>query len=124
MRVLVTGHEGYLGVVVGRRLVDAGYDVAGLDTDYFRGCDLGPAAGELRRVGRDIRDVGESELRGFDAVVHLAALSNDPLGNLAPALTHDINVGRKADRLVRMLDGEVVEDEYLEVPQDAVAEAT
>jgi nucleoside-diphosphate-sugar epimerase len=92
MRVLLTGHEGYLGAVVGRRLTDAGHDVAGLDAGYFDGCDLGPAARKLRSVGNDVRDVDVGDLRGCDAVVHLAALSNDPLGSFDPELTHDINV--------------------------------
>jgi nucleoside-diphosphate-sugar epimerase len=92
MRVLLTGHEGYLGAVVARVLREAGHDLAGLDIGYFAGCDLGPPAPALPSVGRDVRDVSADAVRGFDAVVHLAALSNDPLGDLAPELTHAINV--------------------------------
>lgn len=92
MRVLLTGHEGYLGTVVARVLSEAGHDLAGLDTGYFAGCDLGPPAAALPSVGRDVRDVSADAVMGFDAVVHLAALSNDPLGDLAPELTHAINV--------------------------------
>lgn len=100
MRVLLTGHEGYLGAVVARVLRDAGHELAGLDVGYFAGCDLGPAAPGIVSVGRDVRDVTPEAVAGFDAVVHLAALSNDPLGDLAPELTHEINVEGSA-RLAR-----------------------
>ena len=100
MRVLLTGHEGYLGAVVARVLRQAGHDLAGLDIGYFTGCDLGPPAPVLPSVGRDVRDVSADAVSGFDAVVHLAALSNDPLGDLAPELTHAINVEGSA-RLAR-----------------------
>ena len=63
-------------------LVDAGHDVSGLDTGFFEGCDFGPAPAALQATQRDLRDVTSDDLAGFDAVVHLAALSNDPLGNL------------------------------------------
>jgi nucleoside-diphosphate-sugar epimerase len=69
---------------------DAGHDVVGLDVDLFRGCDLYPIA-DIPTLERDIRDVTVSDLRGFDAVVHLAALSNDPIGNLNSTWTEDIN---------------------------------
>jgi nucleoside-diphosphate-sugar epimerase len=92
MRVLLTGHEGYLGAVMSRVLVADGHRVVGLDTGYFSGCDLGPPAPALPSIGADVRDVVPADCEGFDAVVHLAALSNDPLGNLAPELTHEINV--------------------------------
>jgi nucleoside-diphosphate-sugar epimerase len=91
MRILLTGHKGYIGAVAGPVLRAAGYDVVGLDTDFFAGCDFGRAAPELPEVRKDIRDLTESDLEGFGAVVHLAALSNDPLGNLDPQLTYDIN---------------------------------
>jgi nucleoside-diphosphate-sugar epimerase len=92
MRVLVTGSEGYVGAVLVPLLEGEGHEVHGLDIGLFDGCDFGPpeqapAAG--RRV--DVRDVGPEHFEGFDAVVHLAALSNDPLGNLNPSLTLDIN---------------------------------
>jgi len=92
VRVLLTGHEGYLGAVVARALREAGHQLVGLDAGFFAGCDLGPPAPALDDVGRDVRDVVAADLAGVDAVVHLAALSNDPLGNLAPELTHAINV--------------------------------
>jgi len=92
MRVLVTGHQGYIGSVLVPLLLDAGHDVAGLDAGLFTGCTF-DAAG-LRAVPeaeKDVRDVEALDLAGFDAVVHLANLSNDPLGNLDPALTYQIN---------------------------------
>jgi nucleoside-diphosphate-sugar epimerase len=91
VRVLVTGHEGYVGSVLTDRLVEAGHDVVGLDTGYFAECLLGPGPTEIPSVHVDLRDVTAEHLRGFDAVVHLAALCNDPLGNLNPDLTYDVN---------------------------------
>jgi nucleoside-diphosphate-sugar epimerase len=90
-RVLVTGSHGYIGSVLAPMLVEAGHEVVGLDTRYYRGCDFGPEAGTVPTLERDVRDVGPSELEGFDAIVHLAALSNDPVGDLDPSLTHEIN---------------------------------
>src|SRR5580704_8841667 len=91
MKVLLTGHKGYIGAVAGQMLSSAGHEVVGLDTDLFAGCDFGQPAPEIREIRKDIREVNKSDLRGFGAVVHLAALSNDPLGNLDPGLTYDIN---------------------------------
>jgi nucleoside-diphosphate-sugar epimerase len=91
MRVLLTGHRGYIGAVAGPILRSAGYDETGLDTDLFGGCDFGQAAPEIPEVRKDIRDLTRADLEGFDAVVHLAALSNDPLGNLDADLTYGIN---------------------------------
>jgi nucleoside-diphosphate-sugar epimerase len=91
MKILLTGHKGYIGSVAGPILRSAGYEVVGLDSDLFEGCDFGPAAERIPGIRRDVRDVTEEDLRGFDAVVHLAALSNDPWGNLDPQLTYDIN---------------------------------
>jgi nucleoside-diphosphate-sugar epimerase len=90
VKILLTGHNGYIGAVAGPILRSAGHDVTGLDTDLFAGCDFGKPA-ELPGIRKDIRDLTVQDLEGFDAVVHLAALSNDPLGNLDPAVTHDIN---------------------------------
>jgi nucleoside-diphosphate-sugar epimerase len=69
----------------------AGHEVVGLDTDLFAGCEFGEAAPEIPEIRRDLRDLTRADLDGFEAVVHLAALSNDPLGNLDATLTHDIN---------------------------------
>jgi len=93
MRVLVTGHLGYLGVVMTRVLLDEGFEVVGLDSDLYRACTFGDpsAIPSVPAVARDVRDVAPADLSGFDGIVHLAALSNDPLGNLDPALTLGIN---------------------------------
>lgn len=91
MRVLVTGHQGYLGTVMVPALQAAGHSVAGLDTGLFADCVLGPAPDGIEQLSVDLRDVTSQQLAGFDAVVHLAALSNDPLGALEPEITFDIN---------------------------------
>ena len=101
MRVLVTGHNGYIGSVMTRVLLDAGHTVVGLDTDYFADCELFQPESEVESIHKDIRDVEPGDLKGFDAVVHLAALSNDPLGDLDPDLTYDIN-HRSSVELARM----------------------
>lgn len=86
----MTGHKGYIGAVAGPVLQSAGHEVAGMDSDLFAGCDFGEVP-QIPEVRKDIRDLSQSDLAGFDAVLHLAALSNDPLGNLDPGLTYDIN---------------------------------
>jgi nucleoside-diphosphate-sugar epimerase len=91
MRVLVTGHHGYLGSITTAVLQADGHDVVGLDTYFYEGCDLWEDSGRVEALERDVRDVEASDLAGFDAVVHLAALSNDPLGDFDPELTADIN---------------------------------
>ena len=93
MRVLVTGHHGYIGSVLAPMVQNAGHDVVGLDTFYYRDCDFDPEVGAVETIVADVRDVTPAQLEGFDAVVHLAALSNDPLGDFAPELTYDINLG-------------------------------
>src|SRR5262245_38494517 len=75
----------------------ARHDVTGLDSYLYRGCDLGPPADWVPAVDRDVRDVTVDELSGFDAIVHLAALSNDPIGDLEPAWTYDINLHGTVD---------------------------
>jgi nucleoside-diphosphate-sugar epimerase len=89
--VLVTGHNGYIGSVMVPHLLQAGYKVVGLDTGYFRDCTFTRAAPDLSEVSKDIRDLTLRDLEGFDAVIHLAALSNDPVGNLSERWTEDIN---------------------------------
>lgn len=93
MRVLVTGHLGYIGAVTVPILQAAGHEVVGLDTDLYRRGTLGDPAAlpDVPNIARDVRDVEVDDLRGLDAVVHLAALSNDPLGDIDPALTYDVN---------------------------------
>lgn len=92
MRILVTGADGYIGAVLGPRLLERGHDCVGLDTGFYRAGTLFEDH-RLRPpvVAKDVRDVTERDLAGFDAVVHLAELSNDPLGALDPDLTHAIN---------------------------------
>jgi len=91
VKVLVTGHHGYIGSVVTPQLLEDGHEVVGLDTFYYRGCDLWPSDPPIEERERDLRDVTAEDLRGFDAVVHLAALSNDPVGDVNAGWTHAIN---------------------------------
>jgi nucleoside-diphosphate-sugar epimerase len=91
MRILLTGHLGYIGAVLSPMLVAAGHEVLGLDSDLYATCDFGAGVPDIPAIKKDIRDVEGSDLQGFKAVLHLAALSNDPLGNLNPELTYAIN---------------------------------
>jgi len=93
MRVLVTGHRGYIGTVLTPMLEAAGHEVVGLDSDLYERCSFAPggAVPQVPSIIKDIRAVEVSDLLGFDAVCHLAALSNDPLGNFRPETTHSIN---------------------------------
>src|SRR4029077_13407454 len=92
MRVLVTGHLGYIGTVLIPMLLRAGHEVVGLDSDLYSRCTY-PAGGQISdvpTVRKDVRDTVVEDFAGFDGVLHLAALSNDPLGNLKPSLTDEI----------------------------------
>lgn len=98
MRVLITGTEGYLGCLLAPTLIEDGHDVVGLDTGYYRAGWLCPGhlADSPDRVQpltmiRDIRDVTVADLRGFDAIVHMAELSNDPIGDLIGDVTFEVN---------------------------------
>ena len=91
MRVLLTGHKGYIGSVMTPLFRAAGHTVIGLDNLLFEGCTFGPYPAETSARRIDMRDVAQADLTGYDAVVHLAALSNDPLGNVNPECTYDIN---------------------------------
>jgi len=90
-RVLVTGNEGFIGSIMAPFLARSGFDVVGLDTGYYRDCNLVEPDGSIPTIDKDIRDLTADDVRGFDAVVHLAALSNDPIGNLDTGWTADIN---------------------------------
>src|SRR5690348_13076331 len=91
MRVLITGHLGYIGVEMASHLSDLGHQIVGLDTDLYAECDFLAPPDPLPSLELDVRDVTAADLVGFDAVIHLAALSNDPLGDLNPLLTYRIN---------------------------------
>lgn len=93
MKVLVTGHRGYIGSVMVPFLMKAGHEVHGYDAELYRSCSYAPGGNisDIPAVCKDVRDVEARDLKGFDAVIHLAALSNDPLGNLNPEITYAIN---------------------------------
>ena len=101
MQVLLTGHEGYIGAVMAPVLQAEGHEVVGLDSGLFAGCTLGPEPAAIKALSKDVRDVEVGDLQGFEAVVHLAGLCNDPLGSLNPALTGQIN-GDGSIRLARL----------------------
>jgi nucleoside-diphosphate-sugar epimerase len=91
LRVLVTGHNGYIGSVLVPMLKQADHDVVGLDSDIFAPCVFGENGYEVESLRADVRDVESADLTGFDAVIHLAAVCNDPVGDLNPQATYDIN---------------------------------
>ena len=91
MRVLVTGHNGYIGSVLVPVLERACHEVVGLDSDLFAACTFGTEVPEVPSLQADVRDVESEDLIGFDAVIHLAAVCNDPVGDLNPQATYDIN---------------------------------
>ena len=90
MKVLVTGHDGYIGTVLTPLLAAAGHEVVGLDTGLFAACSFGEVP-QVESMAMDVRDVRAEHLTGFDAVLHLAAISNDPIGDLNPEVTYLIN---------------------------------
>jgi nucleoside-diphosphate-sugar epimerase len=93
LKLLLTGHDGYLGAVMTPMLLAAGHEVVGLDTGLFGDCLFGgdDAMARVPTLATDLRDVGPRQLEGFDAVIHLGGLSNDPLGDIDPDLTYRIN---------------------------------
>jgi nucleoside-diphosphate-sugar epimerase len=101
MRVLITGSHGYIGTAMVPMILQEGFDVVGIDTDLYAECTYGDRPVEIPFMKKDIRDIERAELEGFDAVIHLAALSNDPLGNIDPDLTYDIN-HKASVRLARL----------------------
>ncbi len=103
MRVLVTGHNGYVGTILVPMLLERGHDVVGLDTNLYEGSTFGEdnSTKDIPAIIKDIRDVDAADLEGFEAILHLAGLSNDPLGDLNPELTYDINY-RASVRLAKL----------------------
>ncbi len=91
MRVLVTGHQGYIGTVLVPMLLAAGHEVTGLDSDLYERSTFGAGLPVIPEIKKDVREVELKDFQGFEAVLHLAGLSNDPLGNLNPNLTYEIN---------------------------------
>jgi nucleoside-diphosphate-sugar epimerase len=90
MRVLLTGNEGYIGTVLVPLLRAAGHDVVGLDSGLFRACSISPMP-PVPTLAKDVRDIAPADLEGIEAVIHLAGLSNDPLGDVIPTRTYEIN---------------------------------
>lgn len=90
--IILTGNQGYIGSVLAQLLSEAGYNVTGFDTGYFADCGLYPAFELEKQIRKDIRDVSAADFHEIDAVIHLAALSNDPLGELDSGLTEMINL--------------------------------
>jgi nucleoside-diphosphate-sugar epimerase len=93
MKILVTGHLGYIGSVLTPMLLERGHQVTGLDSDIFRSCTFVGTLAHTPLIEKDIRDIEPDDVAGFDAIIHLAGLSNDPLGDYRPNLTEDINCG-------------------------------
>ena len=92
MKIVLTGCDGYLGSLLGPELLRKGHEVTGIDTGFYREGTLFRAGGRVPlTITKDLRQIGEEDLRGADAMVHMAELSNDPLGQLAPNITYDIN---------------------------------
>lgn len=91
MRILVTGHNGYIGTVLVPMLLAENHQVVGLDSDLYQRCTFGESIPDVKSIQKDLRDIEVRDVEGFDAVIHLAALSNDPLGDLNPDLTYEIN---------------------------------
>jgi len=91
MKILVTGNNGYIGTILTQALLKKGYSVTGLDVNYFESCTLEPVSQDIKQIIKDIRMININDVIGFDAIIHLAGLSNDPLGELNPGLTEEIN---------------------------------
>lgn len=101
MTILVTGNQGYIGSVLVRQLLKEGFEVRGLDVGYFDDCCFDLSVPDVDQIAKDVRDINASDLKGIESIVHLAALSNDPLGELSQSLTEEIN-HRATIRLARL----------------------
>lgn len=101
MKVLVTGDRGYIGSILVEKLVQKGHVVVGLDSEFFSACALTTPFSDYKTINKDIRDVDISDVTGVDSIVHLAGLSNDPLGEFSPSLTQEINYSATA-RLAKL----------------------
>jgi len=91
MKVLVTGSHGYIGTILVPMLMKKGHEVVGLDTDYYEKCTFTGILADVKSINKDVRDIERGDIEGFDAIIHLAGLSNDPLGDYRPELTEEIN---------------------------------
>ena len=91
MKVLVTGHSGYIGTILVPMLLDYGHEVSGIDSDLFEDCTYTGEIIQVPSILKDVRDIEKSDIEGNDAIIHLAGLSNDPLGDYKPELTENIN---------------------------------
>ena len=91
MKVMVTGERGYIGAVLMPILKEKGYEVVGYDSGYFSENLLEQFDEDYLKITKDIRDITREDLKGVNAIIHLAGLSNDPLGEFSPGLTEDIN---------------------------------
>lgn len=101
MRVLITGHNGYIGSVMTKVLASNGFEISGLDTYLFDRCTFGPDVPDIPAIRKDVRDIEITDLEGFDAICHLAGISNDPVGDLDPDVTYEIN-HRASTRLAKL----------------------
>jgi len=97
MKVLVTGHCGYIGSVLTPMLLERGHQVTGLDSDLFRACTFAGKLESVPSIEKDVRDITIEDVLGFDAIIHLAGLSNDPLGDYRAELTNEINFKPRRD---------------------------
>ncbi len=97
MKVLVTGNNGYIGTVLSEKLSNERMEVVGLDTNFYSGCSFYSCGHTIKQIIKDVREIKISDLEGIDAIIHLAALSNDPMGALNPKLTSEINYYASVD---------------------------
>ena len=91
MKLLVTGDRGYIGSVLAELLMKKGYEVVGLDSGYFSENLVDKISDNYQKITKDIRDISRDDLLGIEGIIHLAGLSNDPLGEFSPKLTEEIN---------------------------------